>query len=95
MTYSKIKKRLESSKKSIDLVSIQQQLERDKVRERTRKEIDVRGRYCEICGSNDNLTRHHKEYRQDCYLFPMKVRVVCRDCHDKLELAKKKINIVL
>jgi 5-methylcytosine-specific restriction endonuclease McrA len=48
--------------------------------------------YCEICGTNKNLTIHHKEEISN---HPEKIfdeencQVVCRKCHDKIHKMQK------
>jgi hypothetical protein len=41
---------------------------------------------CEICGSTENLERHHKDYGK-----PLEVLTLCRICHNALEVIEPSI----
>jgi hypothetical protein len=41
---------------------------------------------CEICGGNQDLERHHKDYGK-----PLEVMTLCRICHNALELIEPSI----
>ena len=43
------------------------------------RKIDINGKNCQICGSNEDLQRHHQDYTK-----PYEVIIVCRTCHTKI-----------
>lgn len=58
-------------------------IEANKVREETKKAIRrgilVKSDSCELCGSNENIQVHHKDYTN-----PLDVAWVCFSCHRKI-----------
>lgn len=62
----------------------------------------VKGHFCWLCGSLENITAHHlkvaetrpKKVREKLgiILYNGEVIPVCRDCHDRIEEAKTIIN---
>jgi 5-methylcytosine-specific restriction endonuclease McrA len=45
---------------------------------------------CEICGSQNNLQRHHISYKNFGYEKPEDLLFVCEKCHNELHLSKRK-----
>jgi hypothetical protein len=57
--------------------SKEEEIHRQRVRRTARNE--VRTVCCEVCGSTENLERHHEDYSK-----PSDVKVLCTSCHKKL-----------
>ena len=58
-------------------------IEANRVREETKKAIRrgilIKSDFCELCGSNENIQIHHKDYTN-----PLDVAFVCFSCHRKV-----------
>lgn len=51
------------------------------------KVFKKKGRFCEICGSTENLQVHHKKYRYPLLAWEYKMKdvmVLCRRCHAEI-----------
>jgi len=56
---------------------------KNSARNNAKKEISLEGKFCEKCGSKENLHRHHVDY------YNMNVVVLCRSCHREIHFIKK------
>lgn len=51
-------------------------IEKTRVHTATQQKISLKGKCCDICGSTENLNRHHQDYSQ-----PLEVIILCARCH--------------
>lgn len=51
---------------------------KDNIRKIATHKISLKDKQCIICGSTQDLQRHHKDYSS-----PLDVQILCRRCHNK------------
>lgn len=75
----------------------QQYLETDLWRNIRKRVFDLRGKYCEGCGTDANIQVHHSVYSQRVFSGQTLngLRVVCRGCHEKIHKVKDEQRISL
>ncbi len=63
--------------------------ERAKANYLAKYHIPLDGRCCEICGSTEDLHRHHDDYSK-----PLEVIIMCKECHDKTHGELRKCQVM-
>lgn len=57
-----------------------------KVKQAIEKGLIKKANRCEICGSKGKIEAHHSDYRK-----PIDVNWLCKSCHKKLHIEKRKL----